>query len=114
MAIAIFIVATSATQGHDCAVTSSPEPRPVRPVSAIDVRGVGEALDDGDHDTTWWYDPSTGEVEPGVSDWIAADLDDDDDPAERGLVPIDSVGPREAYADMAEFAAAVDDRRAVG
>ena len=95
------------------AVSSSPEPRPVRPVSAIDVRGVGEALDDGDHDTTWWYDPSTGEVEPGVSEWIAADLDDDeDDPVERGLVPIESLGSREAYADMAEFAAAVGDRRA--
>ena len=67
------------TQGMIAAVSSSPEPRPVRPVSAIDVRGVGEALDDGDRDTTWWYDPSTGEVEPGVSEWIAADLDEDDE-----------------------------------
>ena len=93
-------------------VTSSPEPRPVRPVSAIDVSGVGEALDDGDHDTTWWYDPSTGQVEMGVSEWIAADLDEDDDLAERGLILIESVGSRAAYADMAAFAAAVGDRRA--
>ena len=90
--------------------TSSPEPRPVRPVSAIDVRGVGEALDDGDRDTTWWYDPSTGQVEMGVSEWIADEFGDDDEPEDRGLVPIESYGSRAAYDDMVTFASAVSDR----
>jgi hypothetical protein len=81
-------------------------------VSGIDVSGVAEALDDGGGETTWWYDPSTGQVEMGVSEWMAADFDEDDDPAERGLVTIESFGSRAAYGDMAAFAAAVGDRRA--
>lgn len=88
------------------------EPFEPRPVEAIDVRGVAEALDDGDRDTTWWYDPSTGQVEPGVSEWMAAEFGDDDEPEDRGLVPIDSQGSRAAYGDMATFASAVSDRRA--
>jgi hypothetical protein len=85
-----------------------------RPLDTIDVRGVAEALDDGDRETTWWYDPATGEVEPGVADWMADSLDDDDDddPDERGLVRIESHGSRPAYDDMVMFAAAVGDRRA--
>lgn len=83
-----------------------------RPVDAIDVRGVAEALDDGDRETAWWYDPSTGQVEPGVSEWMADEFGDDDEPEERGLVPIDSAGSRAAYGDMVTFASAVGDRRA--
>ncbi len=36
-----------------------------RPIDAVDVRSVAEALDDGDRDTRWWYDLATGQVEPG-------------------------------------------------
>ena len=97
---------------HHGAVNARREPRPVRPVSGIDVSGVAEALDDGGGETTWWYDPSTGQVEMGVSEWMAEEFDDDDDPAERGLVTIESFGSRAAYADMASFAASVGDRRA--
>jgi Uncharacterised protein family (UPF0158) len=82
------------------------------PLDLVDVRSVAEALDDGDHDTVWWYDPSTGQVEPGVSEWIADDFDDVDEPADRGLLPIDSAGSRAAYDDMVTFASAVGDRRA--
>jgi hypothetical protein len=87
-------------------------PSQPRPVEAIDVRGVAEALDDGDRDTTWWYDPSTGQVELGVAEWVAAEFGDDDEPQDRGLVPIESHGSRAAYDDMATFASAVGDRRA--
>ena len=41
-------------------------PSEPRPLDGVDVRGVAEALDDGDRDTAWWYDPSTGQVELGV------------------------------------------------
>ena len=81
-------------------------------MSAIDVAGVAEALGDGEHDTTWWYDPSAGQVEMGVSEWIAEDLGEDDDPSERGLVRIEPAGSRVAYGDMVDFAAAVAERRA--
>ena len=83
-----------------------------RPIDAVDVRGVAEALDDGDRDTTWWYDPTTGQVETGVAEWMAAEFGDDDEPEDRGLVPIESYGSRAAYDDMATFASAVSDRRA--
>lgn len=82
------------------------------PVDVIDVRGVAEALDDGDRDTAWWYGPSTGQVELGMSEWLADDVDDLDEPVDRGLVPIESAGSRAVYADMVTFAAAVDDHRA--
>ena len=81
-------------------------------MDAVDVRGVAEALDDGDRDTAWWYDPSTGQVEPGVAEWMVDAFGDDDEPEERGLVPIESHGSRAAYDDMVTFASAVSDRRA--
>ena len=92
--------------------TSSPDPWPVRPVAAVDVRGVAEALDDGDRDTAWWYDPSSGQVEPGVAEWIADEFDDDDEP--DGPWPgADRVGRfSRRYDDMVTFASAVGDRRA--
>ena len=79
-----------------------------RSVDAVDVRGVAEALDDGDRDTAWWYDPSTGQVEPGVAEWMVDEFGDDDEPEERGLVPIESHGSRAAYDDMVTFASAVE------
>ncbi len=80
-------------------------------VDAVDVRGVAEALDDADRDTTWWYDPTTGQVEMGMAEWIADEFEDDDPPSERGLVPIEPAGSRAAYEDMVAFAMAVGDRR---
>ncbi len=93
-------------------VDPRPGPSPVRPVAAIDVAGVAEALEDGDRDTTWWYDPATGQVEMGVSPWIADDFGEDDDPSERGLMPIESEGSRAAYTDMVDFADSVGEARA--
>ena len=61
---------------------------------------MAEALDDGDRDATWWYDPSTGQVEPGVSEWMADEFGDDDEPEDRGLVPIESHRSRAAYDDI--------------
>ena len=91
----------------------SPPPVPLRAVADVDVRSVAEALDDGDHDTSWWYDPATGQTETGLSDDMAAEFgDEDDDPSERGLVRIEFAGSRQAYADMVEFAEAVGERRA--
>ncbi len=50
------------------------------PIDAIDLPGVAETLDDGDRDTSWWYDPSTGQVELGVADWMADEFGGDDEP----------------------------------
>ena len=92
-----------------CTVGAAPEPHPIE---EIDVRGVADALDDGDRDTRWWYDPSTGRVELGVGDWMVDEFGDDDEPQDRGLLPIESHGSRASYDDMVTFASAVGDRRA--
>jgi hypothetical protein len=87
-------------------------PSEQRPLDTVDVRSVAEALDDGDPDTVWWYDPSTGQVELGVAEALADEFGDDDEPGERGLVPIESHRSRAAYEDMVRFASAVGDPRA--
>lgn len=87
-------------------------PAEQRPLDTVDVHSVAEALDEGDRDTVWWYDPSTGQVELGVSEWMVDEFGDDDEPEERGLVPIESHRSRAAYEDMVRFASAVSDRRA--
>jgi hypothetical protein len=40
---------------------------------------VAEALDDGDRNTRWWYGPSTGQIEPGLVEWMVDELGDDND-----------------------------------
>ena len=47
----------------------------------------------------------------GVAEWMADEFGDDDEPEDRGLVPIESHGSRAAYGDMVTFASAVSDRR---
>ena len=69
------------------------------------------ALGDASGETSWWHDPATGHVEMGVSEWLADELDEHDDPAERGSVPIDAYGSSEANRDMDVFAGAVADDR---
>ena len=91
---------------------SSSVPGPPRPVAGIDLGGVAEALSDASGETSWWYDTATGQVEMDVSESLADEVDEQDDPVERGLVPIDVYGSREAYRDMEVFAGAVADARA--
>ena len=86
----------------------------MRRVAEVDVAGVAEALGDGSEETAWWYDPASGRVEMWAPpEWSGLD-EDEDDPTERGLVPIESEGSRAAYRDMVGFAAAVGDVRAAG
>ncbi|MCP3995752.1 MAG: hypothetical protein GY722_11895 [bacterium] len=80
-------------------------------VADIDIAGITEALDDASGETTWWYDPTSGRTELGLSPWNDYS-DEDDDPNERGLVPIEAFGSRDAYNDMARFAQAVSGPRA--
>ncbi|MET0909017.1 MAG: UPF0158 family protein [Ilumatobacteraceae bacterium] len=87
---------------------------PIRSLADVDVRGVAEALDDGGYDTSWWYDPATGQIEIGLSEMAAFDAGEDevDEPSERGFVRIESAGSRPAYLDMVAFADAVGELRA--
>jgi predicted nucleotidyltransferase len=80
-------------------------------LGAVDLSSLCDALEDHSDETTWWFDPRTGEVEPhGTSS-----LDDDDlagDPQERGLVWVEPVPSGEAYRDLEDFVARVRDPRA--
>jgi hypothetical protein len=80
--------------------------RPTRPIADIDLTEVAEALGDNSGETAWWYDPTNGRVEPAVPNSYLMDSSGEDDPAERGLVPIEPMGSRDAYRDMVEFAEA--------
>lgn len=89
--------------------------RPTRRVAEIDLAGIADALADNSGETTWWYDPSTGQVEMTAPEWDGLDEDDEDDeddPHERGLVAIEPTGSRAAYLDMVEFAEATGNVRA--
>jgi hypothetical protein len=74
------------------------------PILDIDLAGVAEALGDNSGETAWWYDPTNGQIEMAVPDSHEMDTEDDDDPLERGLVPIEPIGSPDAYRDMVEFA----------
>lgn len=78
--------------------------RSTRSIADIDLVGVAEALGDNSGETTWWYDPTNGQVEMAVPDSYGMDTEGEDDPHERGLVPIEPIGSRDAYRDMVEFA----------
>ncbi|MFW2335365.1 UPF0158 family protein [Ilumatobacter sp.] len=80
-------------------------------MATVDLTAVAEALGDASGETAWWYDPGTGEVEMRAPDWTGVD-DEDDNPSERGLVPIEPAPSRDAYRDMLEFAESVTDAHA--
>lgn len=95
--------------------TASDDRGPIRPLADIDLAGITEALGDGSGETTRWYDPATGGVEIDLPDWDTPDEDRaENDPSERGLIPIEPIGSRAAYRDMVDFAESVADTRASG
>lgn len=77
----------------------------------VDLSLLAEALEDHSELGSWWIDPATGEIQEWSSDAIR-DEGDDQSPAERGWRRIEPLSSRESYADMAEFAERVRDRRA--
>jgi predicted nucleotidyltransferase len=70
---------------------------------------LAEALEDHSAETSWWFDPDTGESEPYI-DLGSAEFEDDH-PEERGLIRIEPIPSREAYADMEDFTGRVRDPR---
>lgn len=83
-------------------------------IDRVDLRSLGEALEDHSHETSWWLDPATGAVEPGLDDLGVYDLSDEeiDEFEGRELVRIEPLPSRRSYGDMEDFAARVRDRRA--
>jgi predicted nucleotidyltransferase len=76
-------------------------------LAAVDLDDLCQALEDHSYETSWWLDPRTGEIRyhnPDVAD------DGHDDLEAAGLVFIDPVESRDAYEDIAAFAARIPDR----
>src|SRR6266498_2584105 len=79
----------------------------------VDLRSLAEALEDYSPETTWWFDPQTGETEPYFADPVSAALDEEEeDWLDRGLIRIEPIPSREAYGDMEDFIDRVRDPRA--
>ncbi len=91
--------------------TGEPTPHAVRAVTDIDVAGVADALDNASGDIRWWYEPATGRVEPDVTDNHLDDLADEGD-RDHEMLLVESLGSRDSYRDMVDFANAVGDPRA--
>jgi predicted nucleotidyltransferase len=78
-------------------------------VQQVDLRSLAEALEDHSPETSWWFDPQTGDSEPYLDDFDAES--DEEHPSGRGLIPIEPIPSRETYGDMEDFIGRVRDPR---
>jgi uncharacterized protein (UPF0332 family)/predicted nucleotidyltransferase len=83
-------------------------PAPLLDVSAVDLVGLAEALEDHTFEHTWWFDPRTGQVELSV-DMPGTSLGQVDT---EHLIPVDPTPARALLRDMEDFLAHVTNPRA--
>jgi Uncharacterised protein family (UPF0158)/Nucleotidyltransferase domain len=76
----------------------------------VDLRSLAEALEDHSPETSWWFDPQTGESDPYL-DPRFADHEEGEHPADEGRILIEPIPSREAYGDMEDFIGRVRDPR---
>ena len=77
-------------------------------LEAIDLDLICQGLEDHSPESSWWFDPRTGDVEP----WLESSLVEDDDPESRGLIWIEPIDSSESYGDLEDFISQVRDHRA--
>jgi predicted nucleotidyltransferase len=80
-------------------------------VRQVDLRSLVEALEDHTSETSWWFDPHSGDTETHP-DPLDADEGEQEHPRDRGLVLVEPIPSREAYGDMEDFVGRVRDPRA--
>jgi predicted nucleotidyltransferase len=68
----------------------------------VDLRSLAEALEDHTPETSWWFDPQSGDISHRV-DSLDADDVAQEDPFDRGLILVEPIPSREAYGDMEDF-----------
>ena len=76
----------------------------------VRLRALAEALEDHSQETSWWFDPRTGDSDPYLDPGFA-DHGEEEHPSDRGLIPIEPIPSREAYGDMQDFIGQVRDPR---
>ena len=74
----------------------------------VSLRSLAEALEDHSPETSWWFDPATGDSEPYL-DPDSVGVGEGDHPEERGLIRVEPILSREAYGDMEDFIGRVRD-----
>jgi predicted nucleotidyltransferase len=77
----------------------------------VDLRSLAEALEDHSPETSWWFDPDTGDSQPRL-DPLYADDGAEEHPSDQGLILIEPISSRDAYANMEDFIDRVRDARA--
>lgn len=77
---------------------------------AIDLASLAEALEDHSAETSRWFDPGTGEVEPWIDDLSSEE--EGDHPEDRGLIRVDPIPSEVGYGDMEGFIERVREPRA--
>lgn len=75
-------------------------------LSAVELDDLCMALEDHSYESSWWIDPETGATE------FWGDGSEGVHPEERGWHRIDPISSQEAYGDLEDFVARVQDRRA--
>src|SRR6266516_5170134 len=78
----------------------------------VNLRTLGEALEDHSPETVWWFDPRSGDSDSFIEAAYADVGVEEESPGERGLVRIDPIPSQEAYGDMEDFIGRVQDPRA--
>jgi len=79
----------------------------------VNLRSLAEALEDHSPETVWWFDPRSGDSNPYLDPLYSdVDIEEEQQPWERGLVRIEPISSREAYGDMEDFIGRVRELRA--
>ena len=75
----------------------------------VSLQSLAEALENHTPETSWWFDPNTGDTSP----YVEPDVDRDaaEHPSDRGLLLIEPIPSQEAYGDMEDFIRRVRDLR---
>ncbi|EMY35084.1 hypothetical protein D477_006256 [Arthrobacter crystallopoietes BAB-32] len=76
----------------------------------IDMAMLITAMENHDFDFSWWFDPTTGQVEM-VGGAVDESLSEEE-LEERGAVPVETRDSRRGYQDMADFIETVQDEHA--
>jgi predicted nucleotidyltransferase len=79
-------------------------------LSKIDLAELASALEDHSDDTSWWFDPKSGDLE-SRSLYLSSE-EEETHPGDKGYVPVEPVPSGEGYGDMEEFIARVREPRA--
>lgn len=81
-------------------------------LTAVDLKSLCEALEDHSDYTEWWFDPTTGAIEPWPSDLSTIDEEEETHPADRDWIHVEPLPSHDGYDNLVDFTERVRDPRA--